>query len=138
MKKLSLGKPFMAPAMLALVLVLGLALVSCDDGSGNGGGVGEGGGLGLYNARDYNYVELTVNARGSFNYRDFSVTIDGATARITGAANEGNISNNTTNIKLMFNTPAVTVSTSYQITVVYSGSAVPPFTREARVTCQAR
>jgi len=114
---------------IALIAVIGILMT----GFKNDDGIG----LNLY--ADYSsYVELTVNrassSGGSFNMRDFKVTVDETPANIDTIQYypDGNI----IIINLYFNSPRVQAGTGYAVKVVYTGSAVAPFTCENTVTCQ--
>lgn len=133
--------------MLAMALALGLAFMSCggDDGDNNtpgGNTPGNGGGddnIGLHywDAEGWGtYVEVTINGISSpknLSKGDFALTINGTSATISIVENEvigGNLI-----IYIYFTNPVVTVGTSCTITVVYSGSAIAPFTQSGTATC---
>jgi hypothetical protein len=127
-------------AMLALVLVFGLALVSCDNGStGGSGGSGGSGDLrlvvGLRNSYRVEFDVSGLTSTSGWSGNDFSLTIDGRDVAFASAFVH-DYNRNISTVQLSFTSPVVTVGTSYQVRVVYSGNAAAPFTREARVTCR--
>ena len=133
-------------AMITFALVFGLTLVSCNnDSSSNSGGFVDKPGNGqtpidsisLYKWSSYYIVEFTVSKVPSVSIRnDITFTIDGAVVNTTGSQ-WGYRYNNPIG-QLFFNNPALTVGTSYAVSVNYNGSEIAPFTLLGTVVCQAQ
>ena len=129
MKKFSLGKPFMALAMLALVLALGLAFVGCGNGSGTTDDT-DGGTASTFTMTNipsqFNGMTATVHANGvsSGNIMGYQ-SYDGRSA--TGVP----ISNGRVSIPLYRSNTGIvytyTEAASYVIVTIDNGN---PFTRD--------
>ena len=85
------------------------------------------------------YVQFFVISQflSNLGFDGFTLTIDGTNAYIIAVHVQLTYSPYAGNVSLHFSSPAVTVGTSYAISVVYNGSVLAPFTRAKTVVCQA-